>query len=463
MLIRKGGTGLLTVGLMSRWLRIEGLWYDGARGQERRGLRGNHTVIEQLSFLSEEQVRQVRAAFGTPVFVYDERTLLQRAAEVLAFPNAYGLTARYAMKACPTRAIIQVLARAGLQIDAGSGYEAERAMLAGVPGPHIQITAQEMPANLAELLDKGVLFNACSLRQLETYGALRPGAEAGVRINPGLGSGHNNRTNVGGPAASFGIWHEHLDEVLALQARHGLRLTRMHTHIGSGADPEIWNRCAKLSLDIAARLPDVHVLSLGGGFKVGRMHGEPTADLQAIGSVIQQDFEVFAARHGRRLRLEIEPGAYLAAKAGVLVSTVVDIVDTGPSGYTFLKTDTGMTEVTRPTLYGAQHPIVVVPGEDGSRGTKEYVVVGHCCESGDILTPAPGNPEELMPRLLTEARVGDALVVEAAGAYCSGMCTKNYNSFPEAPEVLLRTDGKLELIRRRQSLAQFVENEAGLD
>lgn len=415
--------------------------------------------IEQLTFLTAEQVLSIQQQFGTPVFVYDQQTLERRAAEVLNFPNAYGLTARYAMKACPTAAIIRLFHGLGLHIDASSGFEAERAMRAGVPPQHIQITAQELPKNLGELLGKGVLFNASSLHQLREYGKLRPGSDASVRINPGKGSGHSRRTNVGGRSASFGVWHEHLEEIFGIQREFGLRITRMHTHIGSGTDPEVWNRCARLSLNIAGRFPEVETLSLGGGFKVGRMAGESTADLRAIGEVIRGDFEAFYKRHGRKLRLEIEPGAYLVAEGGALVSTIIDIVDTGARGYAFVKLDSGMTEVTRPSLYGAQHPLVVVPASCEKRGLGTYIVVGHCCESGDILTPKPGNPERLEPRTMTEARIGDALVVGGVGAYCSGMSLKNYNSFPEAPEVLLRPDGAMTPIRARQTLEQLMANE----
>jgi diaminopimelate decarboxylase len=415
--------------------------------------------MEKPAFLMEEQVREIRRAFGTPVFVYDQRTLETQAAQVLSFPNAYGFTARYAMKALSTAAIIRLFSAMGLHIDASSGYEAERAMRAGVPADHIQITAQEVPGNLKNLLDAGVLFNACSLHQLRAFGELRSGGEVSVRINPGLGSGHNNRTNVGGPSASFGIWHEHLGDMFAVQREYGLRITRMHTHIGSGADPRVWNRCARMSLAIAARFPDVQTLSLGGGFKVGRMSHETGADLRAIGRRIAADFEEFHGRHGRKLRLEIEPGTYLVANAGALICSVIDVVDTGPNGHVFIKVDSGMTEVVRPSMYGAQHPIVVVPATPEERPTKQYLVVGHCCESGDILTPAPGNPEELEARELTEARIGDALVIGGAGAYCAAMSSKNYNSFPEAPEVLLRNDGTVDLIRKRQTLDQIVVNE----
>ena len=293
--------------------------------------------------------------------------------------------------------------------------------------------------------------------------AFFPGEEVSVRINPGLGSGHSNRTNVGGPSSSFGIWHEHLDALFSTAKEYGLRLTGMHTHIGSGTDPEAWVRCAALSLDIAARMPEVARLSLGGGFKVARMASETAADLDAIGRLMLPEFEAFAEKHGRPLHLEIEPGTFLVANCGALVCSVMDVADTGEGGYRFLKVDSGMTEVLRPSLYGAQHPIVTVPASGTSRDTQSYLVAGHCCESGDVLTPAPGDPEGLEPRELAEAGIGDALVVEGVGAYCSSMASKNYNSFPESPEVLRTDPGVFRLIRKRQSLEQLVQNEVFLD
>lgn len=416
--------------------------------------------MERFAFLSAEQARVLQAQFGTPVFVYDQQSLEEQARKALAFPNAFGLRVRYAMKACPNTALVRLLNQQGLHLDVSSGFEAQRAMRAGVPAGHLQLTAQQLPADLRELVDSGVRFNACSLHQLRTFGQLFPGRELGIRVNPGLGSGHNNRTNVGGPSSSFGIWHEHLDQILALQQEYGLQLTRLHSHIGSGGDPQVWQRCARLTLDIATRLPLVQTVNLGGGFKVGRMPGETSTDLQAAGRPIAEEFRKFHQEHGRQLVLEIEPGTFFAANAGALVCTIIDVVDTGAEGYAFIKVDAGMTEVLRPSLYGAQHPIGVVPACSAPRGQREYLVVGHCCESGDVLTPEPGNPEGLQPRTLTEAHIGDAVVIGGSGAYCAGMAAKNYNSFPEAPEVLLDKTGQFHLIRRRQTLDQVLANEA---
>jgi diaminopimelate decarboxylase len=395
------------------------------------------------------------------VYVYDERTLKAQAREALDFPNAFGLTVRYAMKASPNAALIRILAARGLHVDASSGHECDRAMRAGVPAAHISLSTQEFPADFRRLFQAGIRFNACSLNQLRRFGEQFPGGELGLRINPGLGSGGTVKTNVGGPASSFGIWHEYRGEGRAIIEEHGLRVVRIHTHIGSGSDPAVWQRVARLSLEMVAEFPGVTTLNLGGGYKVGRMSYEQTTDLQEIGQPIREALEDLARDTGRRIHLEIEPGTYLTANSCALLSTVQDIVDTGEEGYRFLKLDTGMTEILRPSLYASQHPIILLPRLD-TGACLPYVAVGHCCESGDILTPAPEHHEVLHPREFPEVQPGDLCVIEGAGAYCSAMSAKNYNSFPEAPEVLLRETGELVLIRRRQTLDQVLENELPL-
>lgn len=411
--------------------------------------------------ITAEQANAVRESAGTPAYVYSEAVLCARASEVLAFPAPFGFKARFAMKACPNAAILRLFHGMGIGFDASSAFEARRLIMAGIPAGEISLSSQELPADLEALVREGVRYDACSLRQLEAYGKLFPGSEVSLRVNPGLGSGHSQRTNVGGPSSSFGIWHERLPEVLELCARYKLRITVMHTHIGSGADPDVWARVAKMNLETVRKLPDVHTLNMGGGFKIARVRGEKQTDLQKTGAVVAESLREFAKETGREIALEIEPGTYLAAQAGAVVSTIQDLAFTGEGGYNFLKLDTGMTELLRPSLYGAQHNIRVYPAHDTGR-TLPYLVVGHCCESGDILTPAAGDPEGLAPRELPEAAIGDICVIEGAGAYCAAMPAKNYNSFPEAPELLLRRDGSLVTIRRRQTLAQMVGNEIPL-
>lgn len=403
--------------------------------------------LEQLRFLSPEEVERIARRWGTPVFVYDVTTLQTQARRTLGFKVPWGLTVRYAMKANPNAEVLRVFQRMGIAIDASSGYEAERALRAGVCAGKILITAQELAINLESLVQRGAQFNACSLHQLETYGRLFPGTEVSVRINPGLGSGHSRKTNVGGPASSFGIWHESLGEIKAIAARHSLTIRRLHTHIGSGTDPLVWMKVARLSLDQVCAFPDVTILNLGGGFKAARMSYEKATDLAEVSEVIAVALEAFAKETGRKLHLEIEPGSYLTTNAGSLITRIDDIVETGRYGYKFLKVNSGMTDLLRPTLYAAQHPLVVV--NDRPLALEKYVVVGHCCESADLLTPHPDDPEVVSTRTLQKVAIGDALVIEGVGAYCAAMSARGYNSFPLTPELLRQRDGVVTEITER--------------
>ena len=258
----------------------------------------------------------------------------------------------------------------------------------------------------------------------------------------------------------------------AILKEYNLEPARIHTHIGSGSDPAVWQRVSGLSLALCEQIPSVSVLNLGGGYKVGRMATEKSTDLGVVGEPVKEAFEEFAGRTGRELALEIEPGTFLVANAGSLVSKVQDVVSTGDAGQTFLKLDSGMTELLRPSLYGAQHPVILVPstsaaGPEASGSCSDagkYVIVGHCCESGDLVTPAPDEPETLLSRNLGgPVAVGDLVVVEGSGAYCSSMATKNYNSFPEAPEVMLDEAGESHLIRRKQPLVEIWANEVAYE
>jgi len=406
--------------------------------------------------ITADVAAEVRRRFGTPCYVYDRAALDAAARAALAFPAPFGLTVRYAMKANPSRGILALFRELGLDVDASSDYEVERALRAGFAPERIQLTSQMPSRSLREHVARGVLFNACSLHQLEEFGRIAPGGEISVRVNPGLGTGSTKRTNTGGPASSFGIWHEAMGEVVAIARRHRLRVRRLHSHVGSGTDPEVWKRCARMTLDLVQALPEVATVNLGGGFKVGRMPEEPSVDLADVGAHVRREIEAFRDRDGRALHLEIEPGTFLVANAGAIVASCVDVVATGAEGYLFAKLDAGMPEITRPSLYGAQHPIDVL-----ARGREQAAVVfvGPCCESGDILTPAPGDPEALAPRWVPRPEIGDLVVVGGAGAYCAGMATINYNSYPQAPEAMLGPDGRLTLLRRRQAPEQIWQNE----
>lgn len=407
----------------------------------------------QPVFMKPQIAEELRERYGTPLYVYSQEEIVKNVKEVIKFPTPFGLTPRYAMKACSTAAILLLLQEEGMWFDASSGFEAERAIMVGIEGYKISIASQQFPKNIKYLIEQGVQFTACSLNQLKQYGIVFPRSNVALRINFGIGSGHHAKTNVGGPASSFGVWIDAIDNAIEIAELYQLRITKLHSHIGSGAESELWLAASRAALSVLDKFPDVDTLNLGGGFKVKRYSNDTPDDLQKIGEDISQLLLEFHSKSGRKIKLEIEPGAYIIATAGNLLSTIDDITST--SHYTFLKLDTGMTEILRPCLYGSQHEIYNLTSTSATN--ELYTIVGHCCESSDLLTTAPGFPDTIQPRSLPHSSIGDCILIEGTGAYCSSMSARNYNSYPVTAEVILKPEATL--IRRRQSMVQVIDNE----
>jgi len=372
----------------------------------------------------------------TPRFEYSVGQLNQQATVLTDFDEfTDGFVPRFATKANPHSEIIKRFSNSGLHFDASSSYETTLLLQQGIPGAHISLSSQQPAHNLSELLDAGVLYVATSMHQLKLFlqEKNRP-STVGLRVNPGLGAGHNNRTTTGGANSSFGLWNTYVPDALELATQHDVTIDRLHVHIGSGADPNMWGSVMDTALELVDQLPDVTSLDIGGGFKIHRYGDEQEADMTDILSVFAKKIATYKKRTSRGLTLEIEPGTWLVAHAGTLIADVVDIVDTGPDGHTFLRINTGMNDIIRPSMYGAQHRIEIL---NDSTEQKEYVVVGHNCETGDILTTGIGDPESIAPRLLNKAAIGDEIAIYDAGAYCASFAAHGYNSFPDAQEVFV--------------------------
>ena len=222
-------------------------------------------------------------------------------------------------------------------------------------------------------------------------------------------------------------------------------------------------------MDLIERLfPDVEVLNLGGGFKVARgdLDKQP-ADVKPLAKEALQMIADFNTRTGRNLRAEIEPGTFLVANVGVLLAEVIDVMSTkhqsSEGGHNFIKLNTGLNDVTRPSLYGAQHSIKFFT-KDEAPSTKPFVIVGHCCESGDLLTCDPNDANELREIAVpSTVQAGDYALIKGTGAYCSAMSLKNYNSFPEIAEVMImQGSGEVKVIRKRQQFEDIMKNEVDI-
>lgn len=432
-------------------------------------------VSDSVAVSPEVVLRAVEIA-GTPCYLYDEGEITRKCDRMLSLPRAFGLGVRYAMKANPSMAILQLVTDRGLDLDVSSLNEARRARLAGVSYDRMMLTSQQVPVggdqnDLEHMMLEGLKYNVCSLRQLDMVSAFccRRKIPLSVRVHPGEGSGESSSTDTGSDYSSFGIHLTDLDHALRTVSDAGIVLDTVHVHVGSGGDPGVWLRTLGKMLSLLEdRFPCAHTLNMGGGFPVARMPDESTVDIEDLGRRTREHLLDFHRRTGRRLRLELEPGTFLVAEAGYLLTRVADLKSTGPGGYRFVLVDGGMECNVRPQLYGSRHPFSVVSSDgrlvwnqrgEGSASDQmlPLVVAGRCCETGDC--HGLDRSGRLTPREMPEPRVGDYLVVGGTGAYCSSMAPFNYNSYLQAPELLLRPDGSIVLVRKKQSLLQLVGNE----
>lgn len=400
---------------------------------------------------------------GTPLWVYDAATIRARIAQLKAFD-----TIRFAQKACSNIHILRLMREQGVKVDAVSRGEILRALAAGYAAGHgddlhsdIVFTADVMDeATLACVAEHKVPVNAGSIDMLHQLAQASPGHPVWLRINPGFGHGHSNKTNTGGEHSKHGIWHS--DLLAALQAIRdgGLKLAGLHMHIGSGVDyGHLQQVCgAMVELVRATRQAghDLQAISAGGGLSIPYRDGDATIDTahyHGLWDAARKDAEAIV---DHALGLEIEPGRFLVAESGVLLGQVRATKNAGSNH--FVLVDTGFNELMRPSMYGSWHGMEVLRRDGQAMPLRDAVVAGPLCESGDVFTQGDGGV--VLPRALAGASVGDLLVIHDTGAYGSSM-SSNYNTRPLAAEVLVDGDSA-RLIRRRQTVEELLGLELGL-
>ena len=407
---------------------------------------------------SDTQLSQLAQQHGTPLWVYDAATIRQRIQSLRAFD-----TLRFAQKANANTHLLRLMRGLGVVVDAVSRGEIERALAAGF---NAQPDAQGASGIVftADLFDAATLdlvvaqripVNAGSIDMLHQLGQRSPSHPVWLRINPGFGHGHSNKTNTGGEHSKHGIWHTELPAALAAVAQHGLTLVGLHMHIGSGVDyahlAEVSQAMVRLVIGCGA---DMSAISAGGGLSIPYQSGEPTLDVGHYFSLWDGARQQIAAHLGHAVHLELEPGRYLVAESGVLLTEVRACKSMGSKH--FVLVDAGFSDLMRPAMYGSHHAISLIAGAGSAplaqRPQRDAVVAGPLCESGDVFTQGEGGV--VLSRRLPEAQVGDLLVLHDAGAYGASM-SSNYNTRPLIAEVLV--DGQQSrLIRRRQTVAELL-------
>jgi len=402
--------------------------------------------------LTADNLLRLPAEFGCPVWVYDAQIIRGQIAKLSQFD-----VVRFAQKACSNIHILRLMREQGVKVDSVSLGEIERALAAGfVPGKDEIVFTADMidEATLARVHELRIPVNAGSVDMLEQLGQVSPGHRVWLRVNPGFGHGHSQKTNTGGENSKHGIWYSDLPAALEVIQRYKLKLVGIHMHIGSGVDyAHLEQVCGAMVRQVVEFGQDLEAISAGGGLSIPYREGEEAIDTDHYFGLWNAAREQIAKHLGHPVALEIEPGRFLVAEAGVLVAQVRSVKEMGSRHFVLI--DAGFNDLMRPAMYGSYHHISALAGDGRSlehTPHRETVVAGPLCESGDVFTQQEGGNVET--RLLPAVVPGDYLVLHDTGAYGASM-SSNYNSRPLLPEVLF-DNGVARLIRRRQTIDELL-------
>jgi diaminopimelate decarboxylase len=458
-------------------LPAQQLWPDGAHIDA-----GGHLIIGGCDTV------ELARNYGTPLYLLDEATFragcrTYRNALARHYPGAS--SAHYASKALLNSAVAQLVAEQDLGLDVVSGGELYIALRAGFPANRMHLHGNAKPrAELEQALAAGIgKIVVDTLDELDLLARLT--ADRAVpqaillRLSPDIAADTHAHIQTGSAVSKFGLPLVALDAAAARIARApGLRLAGLHTHLGSQIlDYAPITQAVNVLLDCAARLRDEHQITVeeispGGGLGTPYTADQPTPDVDAYVAAIAQAMRMGCAARGfPLLRLVVEPGRSIVARAGVALYEIVatkplpvtderrktkdeklpdddrsdasSFVLRSSSALRYLHIDGGMADNIRPALYGARYTALLA--NRAAAPADELVhIAGRYCESGDVLIREIGLPR---------AELGEILAVATAGAYTLSMAS-NYN-LALRPALLLVGDSRARVIQRRETYADL--------
>lgn len=400
-------------------------------------------------FVEDVPVRAIAERVGTPVYIYSGQKIKSQFHKFdKAFAGAQHLVC-FAMKSNSNLAVLSLLGHLGAGVDIVSVGELFRAHRAGVPGHRIVFSGVgKTEEEIAAAIKAGILmFNVESEEELDAInrvaGRLRKPAPVSIRVNPDVAVDTHHKITTGKAENKFGVPFEEAEALY--KKAYGLpwlKIVGIQSHIGSQiTDVRPYRQTLEKVLGLVGRLEALgiylHVVDIGGGLGVTykEENPPPPSELAKV---------LLPLLKARNFKLLFEPGRFLVAEAGCLVTKVLYRKETRHKNFVII--DAAMNDLARPALYDAYHPIWPVRKGAG----RSYVadVVGPVCESGDYLAKA---------RALPRPDQGDFLAVLAAGAYGFSMSSQ-YNARPRAAEVLVM--GKQWwVVRERESLHDLIHGE----
>jgi len=388
---------------------------------------------------------------GTPLHAYSASAIRQRIHALQTALQGLDALICYAVKANANLAILDLMADAGLGADIVSAGELQRSLRAGIPADRIVFSgvaksADEIDDALAAGIGRFNVESEDELNLLQGLAAARNAiARASVRVNPDVDALTHVKISTGKSENKFGVGIDEARAWFADSARlTHVRLDGLHVHIGSqmlSLDPiqQALQRVAAFWHELASAGHTINIIDVGGGLGVRYRDGrDQPIFVKDYAEVIRSTLRGFGGC------ILLEPGRWLVAEAGVLLTRVVRVKQGRQRR--FLVVDAGMTELLRPSLYDAWHEIVPTSHRQGP--PQIYDVVGPVCETSDTFA---------VDRQLPACEPNDLVMIRTTGAYGAAMAS-NYNSRPFAAEVLLDR-GRYAVVRRRQTFEEMIAGE----
>ncbi|CAI48914.1 diaminopimelate decarboxylase [Natronomonas pharaonis DSM 2160] len=402
--------------------------------------------VKRLADWDGDRLERLAEAHGTPLYVMDHdriRANYARFSEAFDFAHVM-----YAAKANTGRAVVRTLYDAGADIECAAAGELYRAIEAGVAPEDLQYTAVNPPAgDLDYAVDlwedtPELTITAGAEMTLDRLEARGFDGRLALRVNPGIGTGHHEKVATG-KDAKFGLPYEEV-EAVAEAARERFDLVGLHAHVGSGVlsgDLDDHERALQRVADLAERVGDLEFVDLGGGFGVPYRPDEEPLDIEAAAEMVRRvtaDLDATVA---------LEPGRYLVADAGALVTRVNTIKETPETRV--VGVDAGLTSMIRPAMFDSYHHIRNVTG--GDREPVESSVGGPLCTSADVFCT---------DRPIPRPEADDLLAIGNVGAYGINLASQ-FHSQPRPGEVAIEGDNE-RVTRRRETFEDLtrLEDEA---
>jgi len=403
--------------------------------------KNNKPYIEGVS------VDDIIKLHPTPIYVYSQESITNKYNNLKKYLNAEIF---YALKANSNQAIIKLMNTLGAGADVVSIGELKRALSAGINPKKIifEGVAKTHEDILFAIKNNIRLINIESNEELQKINSIATSinkiVDVGIRINPGIDGKMLDKISTGKNTDKFGISISNIQSFInSIKESKNLNFVGISCHIGSqifdlNIFQKIFNYMKNLAQEFIQEGINLKHLDLGGGLGVQYTFSEPEFHLEKLSELISSNFSDIP------YSLSFEPGRYLVANAGVIITKIITTKSNG--GINYLITDAGMNTFLRPSLYNAKHKLEVI--NSSSKSKINYTVAGPICESSDII---------IKNIMLPKQNSGDHLIIQDTGAYGAVMAS-NYNSRGLPAEILVN-NSNLAIIHKPKKIEESIDED----